>query len=152
MATHIEVLLRENIDTLGRCGDAVRVRPGYARNYLFPNRFAIEASEENKRLMARRRSKLEVVEAERNAEIDERVAKLQGVAITTTMKADESGRLFGSVSGTAIAELLARAGHVVDERDVRLEVPIKSTGAHAIRVHVFAERFAEITLTVNAES
>ena len=152
MATQIEVLLRENIATLGRCGDVVRVRPGYARNYLFPNRYAIDANDENKRLMARRRTKLDVVEAVRNAEIDERVAKLQGVAVTTSMKSDDSGRLFGSVSAAAIAELLVRAGHAVEERDVRLDTPIKATGTHTIRVHVYAERFADVTLTVNPES
>jgi large subunit ribosomal protein L9 len=151
MATQIEVLLRENVAPLGKCGDVVRVRPGYARNFLFPNRLALEASEDNKRVMLRRRAKLEVEEEVRNAAIDERVAKLTGISVATAMKADEGGHLFGSVNAAAIAELLQRAGHAVEERDVRLDAPIKSVGAHVVRVHVFGERFVDVNLNVTAQ-
>lgn len=126
MATQIEVLLRENVAELGKCGEVVRVRPGHARNFLFPNRLAVEATEDNKRVMARRRAKLDVEETVRNAAIEERVAQMTGIAISTSMKADEAGHLFGSVNAAAIVELLKQAGHVAEERDVRLDAPIKT--------------------------
>ena len=149
MATQIEVLLRENVDALGKCGDVVRVRPGHARNFLFPNRLAVVATEDNKRVMARRRTKLDAEEAQRNAAIDERATRLAAIALATAEKADESGHLFGSVNAAAIVELLRAAGYNAEERDVRLETPIKTVGTHAVRVHVYGERFVDVSLTVS---
>jgi large subunit ribosomal protein L9 len=149
---NIEVLLREQVQHLGKCGDVVRVRPGYARNFLFPNGFATEATEENKKLMARKRARLDIEERKRDEEIDARVAKLTGVVVSTSAKADDQGHLFGSVSAAAISELLVAAGHGVPEKDVRLDAPIKTVGAHAVKVHIHGERFAEVTVNVNAEA
>lgn len=148
---NVEVLLRENLEHLGRCGDVVRVRPGYARNYLLPRKLAVAANEDNKRLMLRRRARLEVEEQQKNQELEQRLARLSAVAVSTSGKADESGHLYGSVNAAAIAALLAAAGQAVEEQDVRLEAPIKSVGSHRVRVHVHGERFAEITLEVRAE-
>ncbi len=147
----VEILLRENLGRLGRCGDVVRVAAGYARNYLLPRRLATEANEENKRIMLRRRVRLDAEEAARSAEIEAKVKVLSRAQISTVQKADESGRLYGSVNAALIAELLCELGHQVAERDVRLEAPIKSTGAHAVRVHVHGEYFAEVQLQVTAE-
>lgn len=152
MASNIEVLLRENVGVLGKCGDVVRVRPGYARNYLIPNKLAIDASPENKKLMQRRRVQLDIEETARNAAIDERLSKLQGLGVAVSMKADDHGHLFGSVNAGAIVELLAKAGYAADERDVRLEAPLKTVGAHVVRIHVQGERYAEINVTVNREA
>jgi large subunit ribosomal protein L9 len=148
---NIEVLLREHVQHLGRCGDVVKVRPGYARNYLLPNRLATEATPENKRLMARKRGRLDQEEAVFNAELDARVATLQGLVVRCAMKADENGHLFGSVNAGAIAELLREQGRAHEEQDVRLDAPIKTVGSHPVRVHVHGERFAEITVEVAAE-
>ncbi|MCC7012642.1 MAG: 50S ribosomal protein L9 [Planctomycetes bacterium] len=148
---NIEILLREHVQHLGKCGDVVRVKPGYARNFLFPNRLATEATAENKKLMARKRARLDVEEVKRNAEIDARVAKLQGLVLTCNAKADDAGHLFGSVSAAAILELLHAAGHPQNEKDVRLDAPIKTIGAHAVKIHVHGERFADITINVNKE-
>jgi large subunit ribosomal protein L9 len=142
MASNIEVLLRENIGVLGKCGDVVRVRPGYARNYLIPN----------KKLMQRRRVQLDIEETARNAAIDERLSKLTGLGVAISMKADDHGHLFGSVNAGAIVELLAKAGYAADERDVRLEAPLKTVGVHVVRIHVQGERYAEINVTVNRET
>lgn len=149
---NIEILLREHVKHLGKCGDVVRVKPGYARNYLFPNRLATQATDENKRLMARKRTRLDVEEAVRDAEIDARVAKLQGLVLACSAKADDAGHLFGSVSAAAIVELLVAAGHPQNEKDVRLDAPIKTVGAHAVKLHVHGERFADITVNVNREA
>src|SRR5262245_3840987 len=104
---NIEVLLREHVRHLGKCGDVVRVKPGYARNYLFPNKLATQATDDNKKLMARKRGRLDQEEVVRNAELDARVAALQGLALAVSMKADEQGHLFGSVNSATIVELLA---------------------------------------------
>ena len=148
---NIEILLREHVEHLGKCGDVVKVRPGYARNYLFSNKLATEANEENKRLMARKRGRLDVEEVARNAEIDARVAALQGVVVTCTMKADESGHLFGSVNASTISELLKAQGHAHSEKDIRLDAPLKTVGEHPVKVHVHGDRLAEITVRVQQE-
>jgi large subunit ribosomal protein L9 len=148
---NIEVLLREHVQHLGKCGDVVKVRPGYARNFLYPNKLATEATDENKRLMSRKRGRLDVEEAARDAEIEARVSALQGVVVTTSMKADESGHLFGSVNGGSIVEMLAAQGRTHSEKDIRLDAPLKTVGDHLVKVHVHGERFAEITVRVAAE-
>ncbi|MBI5362704.1 MAG: 50S ribosomal protein L9 [Planctomycetes bacterium] len=152
MSRKLEVLLRENLKDLGKCGDVVRVAPGYARNFLIPRRLATEANEENKRLMARRRIRLDAEEVKRNAEIDARVAKLAGAIVSTSGKADEGGHLFGSVSAANIAELLHKAGHgAVTEKDVRIDAPLKTVGAHAVKLHVFGDRYADVQVVITAE-
>src|SRR6185436_9789792 len=98
MPQKVEVLLRENLKNLGKCGEVVRVPPGYARNYLLPRKLATEATAENVKLMARRRIRLDADEAKRDAEVDARIAALASVQLSTSAKADEGGHLFGSVS------------------------------------------------------
>ncbi len=148
---NIEVLLRENVQHLGKCGDVVRVRPGYARNYLYPNNLATLATDENKRLMARKRVRLDAEERKRDEEIEARVSALNGIALECAMKADDGGHLFGSVSAASIVELLTRVGRTVAEKDVRLDAPIKTVGLHGVKLHVHGERFAEITVNVVKE-
>lgn len=152
MARKTEVLLRENLKDLGKCGDVVRVAPGYARNFLLPRRLATEANDENKKLMARRRLRLDAEEAKRNAEIDARVAALAGLAVSTSGKADEGGHLYGSVSAANVAELLHKAGQTaVTEKDVRLDAPLKTVGTHAVKLHVFGDRYIDVQVTITAE-
>ena len=146
----VEVLLRENLEHLGRCGDVVRVKAGHARNYLLPKRLAIEATPDNRKAMERRRLRLDAEEAERAAEIETRVLVMQSVRLETSEKADENGHLYGSVNAARIAELLVQAGKQVDEKDVRLDAPIKTVGEHPARVHVHGERFADVTVEVKA--
>ncbi len=148
---NIEVLLRENVQHLGKCGDVVRVRPGYARNFLYPNNLATLATDENKRLMARKRVRLDAEERKRDEEIDARVNSLNGIALECVMKADDGGHLFGSVSAASVVELLGRVGRSVAEKDVRLDAPIKTVGLHGVKLHVHGERFAEITVNVVKE-
>ncbi|MFO1011995.1 MAG: 50S ribosomal protein L9 [Planctomycetota bacterium] len=153
MARKTEVLLRENLKDLGKCGDVVRVAPGYARNFLLPRRLATEANDENKKLMARRRLRLDAEEAKRNAEIDARVAALAGLAVSTSGKADEGGHLYGSVSAANVAELLHKAGQTaVTEKDVRLDAPLKTVGTHAVKLHVFGDRYVDVQVTITAEA
>jgi large subunit ribosomal protein L9 len=152
MSQKVEVLLRDNVKDLGRCGDVVKVAPGYARNYLLPRRIAVSANDDNKRAMERRRTKLDAEEALRNAEIDARITAVSGIVLTTRSKADENGHLYGSVNAVTLVELLAAGGHTFLEKDVRLDAPIKMIGTHTVRLHVFGDRFAPIQVVVEAEA
>jgi large subunit ribosomal protein L9 len=147
----LEVLLRDHVEHLGRCGEVVRVRPGYARNYLFPRRLAVEANEEKKHPMPRRRTRLDLEEKEREQWIEARLSALADVELRTSAKADEQGRLYGSVSGAQLVTLLSRAGFEFEERDIRLEAPIKTLGSHLVPVHVAGERSASVRLEVERE-
>jgi large subunit ribosomal protein L9 len=147
----IEVILREDVKSLGRAGELVRVKPGYARNYLLPQGLAYEASEGNKKRIAAEtkarttRDQAERMEAERFA------AALNGVSLTLAGKAGEEGKLFGSITAQDIADALAREGHTVDRRRIDLEHPIKSLGHHTVAVRVHPEVQAELRVSVVAE-
>jgi large subunit ribosomal protein L9 len=147
----IEVILREDINTLGRAGEMVRVKPGYARNYLLPKGLAYEATEGNKKRIAAEtrvrtvRNQAERTEAERVAET------LRGVTLTLSGKAGEEGKLFGSITSQDIADALGREGHPVERRRIELEHPIKTTGSHTVFVRLHPEVHAELRVSVVAE-
>jgi large subunit ribosomal protein L9 len=146
-----EVILREDIKTLGRAGDMVRVKPGYARNYLLPQGLAYEATEGNKKRIAAEtrvratRNQAERTEAERVADT------LRGVSLTLSGKAGEEGKLFGSITSQDVADALARQGHTVDRRRIELEHPIKTLGEHAVTVRLHPEIQAELRVSVVPE-
>jgi large subunit ribosomal protein L9 len=147
----IEVILREDIKTLGRAGEMVRVKPGYARNYLLPQGLAYEATEGNKKRIAAEtrvrtaRNQAEQDQAEREA------ATLRDVTVSLTSKAGEEGKLFGSITSQDIADALARQGHTVDRRRIELEHPIKTTGVHSVTVRLHPEVHAELRVSVAPE-
>lgn len=148
----VEVLLRDHVKDLGRCGDVVKVAAGYARNYLIPNRIAVSATEENKRMMTRRRARLDAEDAARAEEIEARIAALSALTLTTSERADDGGNLYGSVSASTIQELATAKGFTISEKDVRLDAPIKLVGEHKVAVHVHGDHNAEITVVVEAAS
>lgn len=145
----MEVLLRDYVESLGECGDVVAVAPGFARNYLFPQRLAVEATADNKKQMERRKVTLQAEAVVKNAEMDAWIAALATVTLVTVERADAEGHLYGSVNAGAIAGLLEKAGHKVEEKSVRLPAPIKTTGTHMISIHVHKDRFAQVTLRVD---
>jgi len=147
---NVEVLLRERVDNLGRCGDVVKVAPGFARNYLLPQRLAVPATEDNKRQIVRRAARMAAEDAARDEAIAATLEALSALELTTTEKADEGGNLYGSVNAAAVVVLAAAAGHKVEEKSVRLEHPIKTVGTHKVPVHVHGNQVAEVTLTVAA--
>jgi len=147
----IEVILREDVNSLGRAGEMVRVKPGYARNYLLPQGLAYEATEGNKkRIAAETRARGVRLQAEK-ADAEKTAAALGAVSVTLTGKAGEEGKLFGSVTAQDIADALARAGHTVDRRRIELEHPIKTLGEHTVAVRVHPEVHAEVRVSVVAE-
>lgn len=147
---NLHVLLRENVTPLGGIGEVVRVRNGYARNYLFPRKLAVEATPENVRLMERKRVRVEAEEKNREAQITARIEAFGQITLSVVEKADASGTLYGSVGPATIVKLLARAGVQAEEKDIRLEEPIKSVGTHEIPIHIWGEHYAGIQIVVEA--
>jgi large subunit ribosomal protein L9 len=147
----IEVILREDVKSLGKAGEMVRVRPGYARNFLLPQGLAFEATEGNKKRIAAEtrargvRNQAERTEAERFA------AALAAVTLSLTGKAGEEGKLFGSITSQDIAAALAAQGHQVDRRRIELEHPITTLGQHTVGVRLHPEVHAEVRVSVAAE-
>jgi large subunit ribosomal protein L9 len=147
----IEVILREDVKSLGKAGEMVRVKPGYARNFLLPQGLAFEATEGNKkRIAAETRARGVRNDAERT-EAERFAATLGGVTLTLTGKAGEEGKLFGSITTQDIAEALAAQGHQVDKRRIELEHPIKTLGHHTVGVRLHSEVHAEVRVSVVAE-
>jgi len=147
----IEVILRQDVTALGRAGELVRVKPGYARNFLLPHGLAYEATEGNKkRIAAETRARASRGQAER-AEAERVAAVLGGLALTLAGKAGEEGKLFGSITAQDIADALARAGHPVDRRRIELEHPIKTLGEHPVAIRLHPDVHAELRVSVVAE-
>ena len=147
----IEVILREDIKTLGRAGEMVRVKPGYARNYLLPQGLAYEATEGNKkRIAAETRVRTARNQAERD-QAEREATTLRDVTVSLAGKAGEEGKLFGSITSQDVAEALARQGHPVDRRRIELEHPIKTTGVHTVTVRLHPEVHAEVRVSVVPE-
>ena len=147
----IEVILREDVKTLGRAGEMIRVKPGYARNYLLPQGLAFEATEGNKkRIAAESKARASRDQAEKT-EAQGVATTLSGVALNLSGKAGEEGKLFGSITSQDVADALARAGHTVDKRRIELDHPIKTIGEHAVRIRLHPEVHAELRVSVLAE-
>ncbi len=147
----VEVILREDVPNLGAIGQVVRVRPGYARNYLFPRGLAVEASRKNMAELEHQKRVI-AVKAERDRKTAEGVAaKLEGVSVTVRARAGDDGRLFGSVTNIDVERLLAAKGHTVDRRRILLEEPIKQLGTFPVAVQVGRDIRATIQVIVEAE-
>ena len=146
-----EVILREDVKSLGKAGEMVRVKPGFARNYLLPNGLAYEATEGNKKRIAAESKARAAKGAAERAEAEAEAAKLGGLAVTLTGKAGEEGKLFGSITAQDVADALAAQGHAIDKRRVELEHPIKTLGDHAVSIRLHADVHAEVRVTVVAE-
>lgn len=147
-----EVLLREPVEHLGIPGDVVKVASGYARNYLIPKGLAVAATEHNKREVAKRKAEYQAEMARKAEEIEALIASFSTLELRTSERADEKGNLYGSVNAARIVELLSASGKVIEERQVRLEGPIKAVGTHVVPIHIHEDKNATVTVVVEAES
>lgn len=147
----LEVILREDIKTLGKAGDMVRVKPGYARNYLLPQGLAYEATDGNKKRIAAE-SKARAVKSEsEKTEAASLAARLGELTVIITGKAGEGDRLFGSITGSDIADAMAALGHKIDKRKIDLDHPIKTLGQHTVGLRLHPEVVAAIQVSVVQE-
>jgi large subunit ribosomal protein L9 len=147
----MEVILREDVKSLGKAGALVRVKPGYARNFLLPQGLAYEATEGNKKRLAAESKARDVKAAQGRSEAQAYAARLADVTLTIRAKAGEGDRLFGSITSQDIADELAKAGHQVDKRKIDLDHPIKQLGEHAVPVRLHSEVHASVRVVIVQE-
>jgi len=143
----MEVILLERVAKLGQMGEVVRVKDGFARNYLLPKGKALRATEANKSKFEGMKVDLQAKNVETKGEADKIGSKLNGKSFPVIRQASETGQLYGSVSPRDLAALLSENGFEVDRSQIALNVPIKTIGQHKVPVHLHPE--VEVTVTVN---
>ena len=149
----MQIILLDKVVNLGNLGEVVKVKDGYARNFLIPSGHARRATVANKAEFEAKRVELEKAAAAKFAESQAQGAKLSGTTIKLTQKAGVDGRLFGSVTNHDIAAELSKQGFVVAKSQVRLPVgPLKTTGDHAVSVALHTDVLVDITVTVYGET
>ena len=148
----IEVILREDVPSLGKAGQMVRVKPGYARNFLLPRGLAFEATDGNrKRIDAEAKARDAKSTADR-AEAQALADQLAAVTLNFSTKAGEDGKLFGSITSSDIAHELTAKGFAIDKRKIELEHPLKHLGFHSVPVRLSHDVHAEVKLNVTAQA
>jgi large subunit ribosomal protein L9 len=143
----MEVILLERISRLGQMGETVKVKDGFARNFLLPQGKALRANEANKKKFESQRVQLEARNLERKSEAEKVSEKLDGMSFVAVRSAGETGQLYGSVSTRDIAELLAAEGFSVARNQVELNQPIKAIGLTNVAIALHPE--VEVTITLN---
>jgi len=143
----MQIILLERIAKLGQMGDTVKVRDGYARNFLLPQGKALRANKANLERFERERAQLEARNLERKTEAEAVASKLDGESLVMIRSAGETGQLYGSVSTRDIAEGLTAAGFSVGRGQVELRTPIKTIGVHSVLIQLHPE--VEVSITVN---
>lgn len=144
----MELILLERVEKLGQMGDLVKVKPGYARNYLLPQKKALRATKANMKSFESQRVQLEAVNLERRTEAEAVAAKMENLTIVLVGQAGETGQLFGSVRSRDISDGVTDAGFVISINQVKLERPIKTIGLHQVRIALHPEVTVEITANV----
>jgi large subunit ribosomal protein L9 len=149
----MDIILLEKLPNLGGLGDVVKVKAGFARNYLIPHGKARRATPENLAEFEGRRGELEKLQSEALVQAQERAGKLEGLSLQISRKAGVDGKLFGSVTNADIAEALEAAGHEVPKALIRMpQGPLKQIGEHDITLALHADVAAQIKVTVLGES
>jgi large subunit ribosomal protein L9 len=144
------ILMRDLLHT-GRRGEVVKVKPGFARNFLFPKGLALEATRGNMKLFEQQREKIDAHHAKEREAAARVAARLAEIRVEIAKRVAESEALYGSVTATEIADALAAKGAEVDRRRIDLEGGIKTLGEHPVRIHLHPEVIAEVIVRVVAE-
>ena len=148
----MQIILLEKVVNLGGLGDVVKVKDGYARNFLIPQGKAKRATQANLAEFEARRAELERVQAEKLAAAQELAAKLEGVSVQVSRKAGMDGRLFGSVGNADVSEALAAQGFDIDRATIRMpDGPLKQVGDVQLEIGLHADVVATITVSVVGE-
>ena len=149
----MEVILLEKVVNVGDLGEVVKVKQGYARNYLIPQGKAKRATADNIKLLEAKRAELEEAAAQRFTAAQEKAAKLEGMSVKITQKAGVDGRLFGSVTNADIVEALAVQGVTIEKAAIRMpDGPLKHLGDFPLVVGLYLDVTANITVTVLADA
>lgn len=144
----MQVILLQRIGRLGQMGDIVNVKNGYARNFLLPQKKALRATEDNKKVFEGRRAQLEAINLEHKKEADAIAAKLEGQTFVLIRAAGDTGQLYGSVSTRDIASVITAGGYTVDRNMIVLDKPIKALGLTAAKVQLHPEVLSNVQINI----
>jgi large subunit ribosomal protein L9 len=147
----VELMLREDVDKLGRRGDVIKVAEGFGRNYLLPRGLAVPVTEANKALIARERKKHEAQVSKEKAESEVLAERIGSLRFIAPRKVGEHDVLYGSVTSGDVAEFLKAKGIEIDKRKVLLDEPVKKLGEHDVRIRLHPEVTATLKLLVSKE-
>jgi len=143
----MDVILLERIEKLGAIGDVVKVKNGYARNFLLPNGKALRANDSNRKVFEANREKIEATNVERRTEAEADATKVEGLKLQLIRQASNTGQLYGSVSARDLAEALEAVGHKIAKNQIVLDRPIKAIGVQDVKIALHPE--VAVTISVN---
>ena len=146
--TSVDLLLAEDVPALGKQGEIVRVKPGYARNYLLPQGVATIATEQNQRMVERHRQRLADAQAQRMKALKDVADAISKYSVTLEAKANKDGHLYGSIGAEDISKTLKAAGYDVETEAVRLEGPLKELGMYTVNIELQADVNTEVKVWV----
>ena len=144
----MDVILRHAVENLGKPGDVVKVKNGYARNYLLPHGLAYEATPGNLKRIQQERDRLEAAENERRGAAQGIAEKLEQVSLTFSARVGEEGKLFGSVTAADVAQQLEAQGFHIEKRQIDLHEPIKALGVYRVPIRLHADVKPEVRVWV----
>jgi large subunit ribosomal protein L9 len=144
----VELLLAEDVPSLGKQGEIVAVKPGYARNYLLPHGYATIATEHNKRMVEQHQKRLAELQKQRIQGLRKLADAVSKYSVTLEANANQDGHLYGSIVATDISKALKGAGFDISPDQVRLEGPLKETGMYTVRIHLHADVETDVKVWV----
>lgn len=147
----MEVILRNDVDALGRQGEVVKVADGYGRNFLLPRGLALPVTEANKAVIAKERKAFEARAAKEKAECESLAGRIAGLRFVAPRKVGENDMLYGSVTASDVADFLQSKGIEIDKRKVLLGEPVKKLGEHDVRIKLHPDVTALLKLLVTKE-
>ena len=147
----MRVILCEDVHQLGRSGEIVTVKDGFARNYLLPRKIAVPANEKNVRQIEHDKAVISARQAKLKGSAEEQAGKLQTLSLKIARKVGQQDKLYGSVTALDIAEVLSAQGHKVDRRSIHLPEPIKSLGVHQVELRLHQDVIAKVSVEVVPE-
>ena len=147
----MKILLSQDVENLGKMGEIVSVKDGYARNYLIPQRKAIQATEQNIKNIKALAEKRKEAEAKKRADLNALAERLNKLTIKFTLKAGEDDKLFGSVTSQMIIDAVNTKGYEIQKKKIELENPIKTVGSHFVNVKLGQDQESRIKIKVQSE-
>ena len=147
----MKLILRNDVEHLGRRGELVKVKPGYGRNFLLPKGLAYEYSESNMQRIEKEKKVLEIQKVKERSEAQELAQRIAAISCTIVRKVGESDTLYGSVTNADVSEALLKEGFSIDKRKILLEEPIKSLGIYSVQLRIHPEVPCEVKVWVVKE-
>jgi large subunit ribosomal protein L9 len=145
---HVELLLAEDVEAVGKQGDIIKVKPGFARNYLLPQGLATIATAENKRRVDLHRQKLEEIQKQKMQALSQLADRVSKYSVTLEANANEEGHLYGSIVAIDISKALTAAGYAVEEDHIRLDGPLKELGMYTVKLQFHPDVKSEVKVWV----